>query len=192
MDKILYTLLKNYYRVLSRVGYKSITYIHKLLVLEFIYELTQGDFKTYISAEDKNIFQRLLYQLFNTTCEITLPELCNCNDCKSLSFYSSLSTKLILNNIKQPLVNGKKYPIKNSNFSQDIFIHPLDGYRIKSIKQNDSVVSTLNPFDYIPKNSSPLKVDWEKIVNREIDDKYNDGIVTIYSDYPIEVNVDYN
>lgn len=73
MDELLYKTLNNYFNTLSVVGYIKDPVVFKLLVLQYIQEITANEFKYFITNKDIKLMQDLLYQLFGSTCEISFP-----------------------------------------------------------------------------------------------------------------------
>lgn len=73
MDELLYETLNKYFRTLSVVGFKKDPVVFKMLVLQYIQEITTNEFRYFITNKDIKLMQDLLYQLFGSTCEISLP-----------------------------------------------------------------------------------------------------------------------
>lgn len=73
MDELMYDTLVNYFKALAHTGYKSYDTVFKMLVIDFIYEITHTELRYYITNKDIKLMQDLLYQLFGSTCEISFP-----------------------------------------------------------------------------------------------------------------------
>lgn len=73
MDELLYETLNKYFRTLSVVGFKKDPVVFKMLLLQYIQEITTNEFRYYITNKDIKLMQDLLYQLFGSTCEISFP-----------------------------------------------------------------------------------------------------------------------
>lgn len=78
MDELLYETLKKYYKTLSIVGYKEVSLSYKILIMQYIQELFDSEFRYFIKQDDIKIMQDLLYQFIGSTCEITFPTNCKC------------------------------------------------------------------------------------------------------------------
>lgn len=73
MDELMYDTLIRYFKTLAHTGYKSYDVVFKMLVMDFIYEITHTELRYYIINKDIKLMQDLLYQLFGSTCEISFP-----------------------------------------------------------------------------------------------------------------------
>lgn len=73
MDELMYDTLIRYFKTLAHTGYKSYDVVFKMLVMDFIYEITHTELKYYITNKDIKLMQDLLYQFFGSTCEISFP-----------------------------------------------------------------------------------------------------------------------
>lgn len=73
MDEILYNTLNKYFDTLSVTGYIKDPTVFKILVLQYIQEITTNEFRYFITNKDIKLMQDLLYQLFGSTCEISFP-----------------------------------------------------------------------------------------------------------------------
>lgn len=73
MDDLMYNILVSYFKGLSYTGYKSYDYVYKLLIIDFIYDITNTELRYYLTNKDIKLMQDLLYQLFGSTCEISFP-----------------------------------------------------------------------------------------------------------------------
>lgn len=81
MDELLYNTLNSYYNALSVVGYKKDFTVYKILVIQYIYELLNSEYRFYLIKNDIKLMQDLLYQFIGSTCEISFPT--NCRRCCS-------------------------------------------------------------------------------------------------------------
>ena len=81
MDELMYDTLIRYFKTLAHIGYKSYDVVFKMLVMDFIYEITHTELRYYITNEDIKLIQDLLYQLFGSTCEVSLPTNRPCCEC---------------------------------------------------------------------------------------------------------------
>lgn len=73
MDELMYDTLVRYFKTLAHTGYKSYDVVFKMLVIDFIYEITHTELRYYITDKDIKLMQDLLYQFLGSTCEISLP-----------------------------------------------------------------------------------------------------------------------
>lgn len=73
MDELMYDTLIRYFKTLAHTGYKSYDIVFKMLVMDFIYEITHTELRYYITNKDIKLMQDLLYQFFGSTCEISFP-----------------------------------------------------------------------------------------------------------------------
>lgn len=73
MDELMYDTLIRYFKALAHTGYKSYDIVFKMLVMDFIYEITHTELRYYITNKDIKLMQDLLYQFFGSTCEISFP-----------------------------------------------------------------------------------------------------------------------
>lgn len=73
MDELMYDTLVRYFKTLAHTGYKSYDVVFKMLVIDFIYEITHTELRYYITNKDIKLMQDLLYQFFGSTCEISFP-----------------------------------------------------------------------------------------------------------------------
>ena len=73
MDELMYDTLIRYFKTLAHTGYKSYDAVFKMLVMDFIYEITHTELRYYITNKDIKLMQDLLYQFFGSTCEISFP-----------------------------------------------------------------------------------------------------------------------
>lgn len=73
MDELMYDTLIRYFKTLAHTGYKSYDLVFKMLVMDFIYEITHTELRYYITNKDIKLMQDLLYQFFGSTCEISFP-----------------------------------------------------------------------------------------------------------------------
>lgn len=69
----MYDTLIRYFKTLAHTGYKSYDVVFKMLVIDFIYEITHTELRYYITNKDIKLMQDLLYQFFGSTCEISFP-----------------------------------------------------------------------------------------------------------------------
>lgn len=76
MDNITFESLSKYFKTLSTFGYISYNDVYKLLYLVFIQKYTHH-FKEYITEEDYKDINKVLYCLYESSCLISLPNLCN-------------------------------------------------------------------------------------------------------------------
>lgn len=81
MDELMYDTLIRYFKTLAHTGYKSYDVVFKILVMDFIYEITHTELRYYITNEDIKLMRDLLYQFFGSTCEVSLPTNRPCCEC---------------------------------------------------------------------------------------------------------------
>lgn len=79
MDKLTdlaYNSLERYFKVLSTFGYKSYNDVYKLILLLFIEDILYGNmFNLYVDDKDYALLNKILYNLYCSTCFIPYPEL---------------------------------------------------------------------------------------------------------------------
>lgn len=73
MNELMYDTLVRYFKTLAHTGYKSYDVVFKMLVIDFIYEITHTELRYYITNKDIKLMQDLLYQFLGSTCEISFP-----------------------------------------------------------------------------------------------------------------------
>ena len=73
MNELMYDTLVRYFKTLAHTGYKSYDVVFKMLVIDFIYEITHTELIYYITNKDIKLMQDLLYQFLGSTCEISFP-----------------------------------------------------------------------------------------------------------------------
>lgn len=73
MDELLYQALNDYFKALGILGYKSYNTVYKLMVMSFIYDITNTELRYYINNNDIKLMQDVLYQFIGSTCEISFP-----------------------------------------------------------------------------------------------------------------------
>lgn len=77
MDEITFEAVNKYFTHLSNVGYFSQSNIDKLLLLTFIQEMIDNDFRGLISEEDYDYINKALYCLYGSSCLIPYPDYYN-------------------------------------------------------------------------------------------------------------------
>ena len=78
MDEILYRALVTYFNTLTKVGYKSYDVVYKLIVMNFIHDIINTEWRFYVTKKDSILMQDLLYQFLGSTCEFSFPTNCIC------------------------------------------------------------------------------------------------------------------
>lgn len=79
MDEYIAKLLNTYFNALSYTGYKSYDNVFKLLIVDFINELTTSVLRYSLEDEDIETMNDVLYQLIGSTCEFSIPDVeCDC------------------------------------------------------------------------------------------------------------------
>lgn len=78
MDEILYRALSKYFKTLSRTGYKEYSIVYKLLIIDFIHDIMESEWRYYVNQSDIKIMENLLYQFLGSTCEFSFPSNCIC------------------------------------------------------------------------------------------------------------------
>ena len=96
MDELMYDTLIRYFKTLAHTGYKSYDVVFKMLVMDFIYEITHTELRYYITNEDIKLIQDLLYQFFGSTCEVSLPTNRPCCECVGCDGGSSTPPPVIV------------------------------------------------------------------------------------------------
>lgn len=77
MDEITFEAVNKYLTHLSNVGYFSQSNVDKLLLLTFIQEMIDNDFRGLISEEDYDYINKALYCLYGSSCLIPYPDYYN-------------------------------------------------------------------------------------------------------------------
>lgn len=77
MDEITFEAVNKYFTHLSNVGYFSQSNIDKLLLLTFIQEMIDNDFRGLILEEDYDYINKALYCLYGSSCLIPYPDYYN-------------------------------------------------------------------------------------------------------------------
>lgn len=96
MDELMYDNLIRYFKTLAHTGYKSYDVVFKMLVMDFIYEITHTELRYYITNEDIKLMRDLLYQFFGSTCEVSLPTNRPCCECVCCDEGSSTPPPIIV------------------------------------------------------------------------------------------------
>lgn len=78
MDEILYRALTTYFKTLTKTGYKGYDIVEKLLVIDFIHDIFNSEWKVYVRDEEIKLMENLLYQFLGSTCEFSFPSNCIC------------------------------------------------------------------------------------------------------------------
>ena len=74
MDNLTYEALSKYFTHLSNVGYFKQSDVDKLIVLTFIQELLDRDFRGLVTEDDYNYIVRAMYCLYGSSCLIPYPD----------------------------------------------------------------------------------------------------------------------
>lgn len=74
VDEFVYNALCQYYNVLSKTGYYKYSDVKKLLVLLFITDMVNGDYRGEISEADYHVIEKALNCLYGTSCLIPYPD----------------------------------------------------------------------------------------------------------------------
>lgn len=110
MDNFVYTIIDNYFKALSKLGYLNTKKVHSLLVLIFYRNLMYYDYRGYISKDDYKLIERALNCLYGSTCLIPYPDYLKMNKLrlgemtelasrtKNLEAYSEELNKRVLDN----------------------------------------------------------------------------------------------
>lgn len=165
IDKILYNLLTKYFKLLSFTGYKRYDMVYKYLVIDFIYDMLNSELSYHITNEDKDIMQNLLYQFYGSTCEVSLPETCCCNNNitipTTISFKSGVADKLIVNGIEHNINS----PIQVKR-GETITLIAMDypNYRFVGFYKDSKLISTDSLISYISLESATIELVYEKLV----------------------------
>ena len=77
MDEITFEAVNKYFTHLSNVGYFSQSNVDKLLLLTFIQEMIDNDFRGLVSEEDYDYINKALYCLYGSSCLIPYPDYYN-------------------------------------------------------------------------------------------------------------------
>lgn len=74
LDNLAYSGISNYFRVLSKIGYKSESELSNLLVLLFLEEFINSSFSIFVCEYDYKAISNCLYCLFGSSCMIKYPK----------------------------------------------------------------------------------------------------------------------
>ena len=138
MDELMYDNLIRYFKTLAHTGYKSYDVVFKMLVMDFIYEITHTELRYYITNEDIKLMRDLLYQFFGSTCEVSLPTSRPCCECVCCDGGSSTPPPVIV----PTTTTSTQPPVKTSTV---VFEHdPKTAY---TITYNGSVRLTVSDLE---------------------------------------------
>ena len=112
MDELMYDNLIRYFKTLAHTGYKSYDVVFKMLVMDFIYEITHTELRYYITNEDIKLMRDLLYQFFGSTCEVSLPTNRPCCKCVCCDGGSSTPPPVIVPTTTTTTSTTTQPPIK--------------------------------------------------------------------------------
>lgn len=112
MDELMYDNLIRYFKTLAHTGYKSYDVVFKMLVMDFIYEITHTELRYYITNEDIKLMRDLLYQFFGSTCEVSLPTNRPCCECVCCDRGSSTPPPVIVPTTTTTTSTTTQPPIK--------------------------------------------------------------------------------
>ena len=112
MDELMYDNLIRYFKTLAHTGYKSYDVVFKMLVMDFIYEITHTELRYYITNEDIKLMRDLLYQFFGSTCEVSLPANRPCCECVCCDGGSSTPPPVIVPTTTTTTSTTTQPPIK--------------------------------------------------------------------------------
>ena len=114
MDELMYDNLIRYFKTLAHTGYKSYDVVFKMLVMDFIYEITHTELRYYITNEDIKLMRDLLYQFFGSTCEVSLPTNRPCCECVCCDGGSSTPPPVIESTTTTTTSTTTQSPIKSA------------------------------------------------------------------------------
>ena len=135
MDELMYDNLIRYFKTLAHTGYKSYDVVFKMLVMNFIYEITHTELRYYITNEDIKLMRDLLYQFLGSTCEVSLPTNRPCCECVCCNEGSSTPPPVIV----PTTTTSTQPPVKTSTV---VFKHdPKTAY---IITYNGSAILTVS------------------------------------------------
>ena len=112
MDELMYDTLIRYFKTLAHTGYKSYDVVFKILVMNFIYEITHTELRYYITNKDIKLMRDLLYQFFGSTCEVSLPTNRPCCECVCCDGGSSTPPPVIVPTTTTTTSTTTQPPIK--------------------------------------------------------------------------------
>ena len=112
MDELMYDNLIRYFKTLAHTGYKSYDVVFKMLVMDFIYEITHTELRYYITNKDIKLMRDLLYQFFGSTCEVSLPTNRPCCECVCCDGGSSTPPPVIVPTTTTTTSTTTQPPIK--------------------------------------------------------------------------------
>lgn len=73
MEEVLYNSLSRYFERLGQAGYVPYNNVYKLLILSFISEIVDNDYRGYITKDDYPYIEQALDCLFGTSCLTPYP-----------------------------------------------------------------------------------------------------------------------
>lgn len=172
MNELMYDTLVRYFKTLAHTGYKSYDVVFKMLVIDFIYEITHTELRYYITNKDIKLMQDLLYQFLGSTCEISFPTnnrpccvciCCNGGNSTPPPVITTTSTKppiktanLILNStvaktayVDYELVNIGDIIQKNVGEEVIITAQDVNGYVFSGFYVNGVLISSNSTLQYI-------------------------------------------
>lgn len=175
MDELMYDTLIRYFKTLAHTGYKSYDVVFKMLVMDFIYEITHTELRYYVTNKDIKLMQDLLYQFLGSTCEISFPAnnrpCCICVCCNGEGTTpppvviptTTTSTKPPVQHVyitlsstvaRSVYVNGSSVPIGtrlDAEVGSVLDISALDvaGYTFRGFYVNGSLISASRTLQYI-------------------------------------------
>ena len=129
MDELMYDNLIRYFKTLAHTGYKSYDVVFKMLVMDFIYEITHTELRYYITNEDIKLMRDLLYQFFGSTCEVSLPTNRPCCECVCCDGGSSTPPPVIVSTTTTTTSTSTQPPVVGNNVYYGVvedYMSPLD------------------------------------------------------------------
>lgn len=183
MDEFMYNTLVRYFKTLAHTGYKSYDVVFKMLIIDFIYEITNTELRYYITNKDIKMMQDLLYQFFGSTCEISFPTnnrpCCICVCCNEenstpppIITPTTTSTKPPIKTVfyyygagKAPsdIKTGNKTENKIFTFQpgriKDFWVAVPKGTSVTNLTSNPDTIPDINLLEKLRKTSTEVEVD---------------------------------
>lgn len=74
INEVVVESIQNYFYELALNGYRRQASVHKLLALQYIIEILQGNLRFYVTREDYRALSKALYCIYGSDCLIPYPQ----------------------------------------------------------------------------------------------------------------------
>ena len=74
MEEYINTSIERYFNTLSHTGYMPYSDVYKLIVIMFVDELLNGEYKRFVSDDEHTVIHKSLYCLYGSSCLTPYPE----------------------------------------------------------------------------------------------------------------------